>query len=301
MELESFYRTLLDNLGDGVYFVDKDRKINFWNKTAEQISGYSSAEVLGHACSENILVHIDENSNPLCLNGCPLAASMGDGTSRQSTVYMLHKDGHRVSVNVRVNPLFDENNNIVGAIEIFRENSWDIVLHQRLSDLERLSLIDELTGVGNRRFAEISLRSKFDELQRYSWQFGVIFSDIDNFKRVNDSYGHEIGDKVLKFVAGTMRESVRSMDAVFRWGGEEFIVIIPNTDATGLHNVADRIRFMVEASELAVGDERLKVTVSLGATMVKPGDDQESIVERADRFMYQSKSAGKNRVTVDNI
>jgi diguanylate cyclase (GGDEF)-like protein/PAS domain S-box-containing protein len=296
---EILLKNLLDNLGEGVYFVDTKRQISYWNKAAEQISGYSAEDVLGSVCSENILVHLDEQGNSLCQKGCPLEATIRDGLIRESTVYMLHKNGHRVSVSTIVTPLYDDDQKTVGAVEIFRENSQDLVLKERVSNFEKLSLIDDLTEIGNRRFAEITLEAKFNEFKRYGWQFGLIFADIDNFKRVNDSFGHDVGDRVLRLVAKTMKASVRSLDAVFRWGGEEFLNIISNTDYPSLTQIAERVRFMVETSELGLENERLKVTISIGATLAKAEDNPDSIIKRADDLMYQSKFAGKNRVTID--
>jgi diguanylate cyclase (GGDEF)-like protein/PAS domain S-box-containing protein len=297
---EILLKNLLDNLGEGVYFVDTKRKISYWNKAAEQISGYRAEDVLGSVCSENILVHLDEHGNSLCRKGCPLEATIRDGFIRETTVYMLHKDGHRVSVGTVVTPLYDDNQKMIGAVEIFRENSQDLILRERILSFEKLSLIDDLTEIGNRRFAEITLEAKFNEFKRYNWQFGLIFADIDNFKRVNDNFGHDVGDRVLKLVAKTLKASVRSLDAVFRWGGEEFLNIISNTDYPSLDQIAERVRFMVETSELGLEDERIKVTISIGATMVKAEDNPDSIMKRADNLMYQSKSAGKNQVTIDH-
>ena len=97
---------------------------------------------------------------------------------------------------------------------------------ERLAELERIAYIDSLTGLPNRRYAEITLHARMDELQRYGWLFGVIFIDIDNFKSVNDRYGHQCGDEVLKTVAKTLQNSVRSFDVISRWGGEEYLAVI---------------------------------------------------------------------------
>ena len=299
MKNVTFFKNVLDNVDEGVYFVDLNRKISYWNRGAEQISGYTTDNVLGSSCSDNILVHVDDKGNRLCKNGCPLACSMQDGSSRQTTVYMLHKNGHRVSVNVKVNPLVDIKGKTIGAIEIFRENSQELILKERLTTLEQLSLIDGLTEIGNRRFAQINLETKFGELRLRNWQFGLIFADIDGFKLVNDRLGHDMGDRALKFVARTMKESIRNLDSVFRWGGEEFLAIIARTDQIGLKDVAERLRLMVQSSELAVDNERLKVTISIGATLAHFEDNPETILKRVDSLMYKSKSAGKNRVTMD--
>jgi PAS domain S-box-containing protein len=219
MEQLDFYKNLLDEVSDGVYFVNREKKITYWSKAAEELSGYKSDEVIGRCCSENVLVHVDEKGNHLCLTGCPLGAVMEDGLPHDGHIFMKHKNGHRVPVHVRVKPLRDENNKIIGGVETFSDDSLQTTLKERVSNLELLSLIDGLTGAGNRRFADISLGTRINELNRYGWPFGVIFMDIDNFKKVNDTYGHYAGDEILKMLARTTNGIIRQPEtSIFRWG-----------------------------------------------------------------------------------
>jgi diguanylate cyclase (GGDEF)-like protein len=123
--------------------------------------------------------------------------------------------------------------------------------------------------------------------------------DIDHFKTVNDSYGHEAGDKALCMVANTVRHALRATDVVGRWGGEEFVAILYDTyDEHTLFRAAEKVRRLTEASHLDVNDESLSVTISLGATRLYSNDTVESVIRRADPLMYHSKLAGRNRVTV---
>ncbi len=183
MEQLDFYKSVLDEISDGVYFVNRDRVITYWNKSAEELSGYTGREVIGRHCSDNLLVHINDAGCQLCLAGCPLTATMDDAVPHEAHVFMKHKNGHRVPVYVRVKPLRDENNNIIGGVETFSDDTLENALEDRVSDLERKSLLDGLTVIGNRRFADITLSTRFNELKRYGWPFGVIFIDIDDFKR----------------------------------------------------------------------------------------------------------------------
>jgi diguanylate cyclase (GGDEF)-like protein/PAS domain S-box-containing protein len=293
-----FYKHLLDNLYDGVYFVDKDRRITYWNKGAERITGYSAAEATGKHCSDNLLMHSDKQGNVLCLSLCPLAYSISDGKERSKEVYLRHKDGHRVPVTVRVAPMTDEQGVIMGGVEIFTDNTPAALAFDRLAELERMAYLDPLTGLANRRYAEITINARLEELQRYGWRFGVIFIDIDLFKNVNDRYGHEAGDEVLKTVAKTLQNSVRSFDVVSRWGGEEYVAVIANIEAEELFVTANRCRALVEQSSLP-SKPLLKVTISVGATLALADDTVSTLVKRADELMYQSKKAGRNCVTVD--
>jgi diguanylate cyclase (GGDEF)-like protein/PAS domain S-box-containing protein len=293
-----FYRELLDNLYDGVYFVDRDRRITYWNKGAERITGYRAEEVLGRRCADNVLMHIDEGGDPLCLGCCPLAETMEDGEPRSREVYLMHKDGHRIPISVRVSSIRDKEGSIAGGVEVFTDNSPKVAVLERVKEFERLAYIDPLTGLANRRYAEISLQARFEELRRYGWPFGAAFVDIDHFKAVNDRFGHGVGDEVLKMVALTLVNSVRSFDVVGRWGGEEFIIVIANVDGAELQASAYRFRALVEQSSLPA-EIPLRVTVSVGATIARPEDTIETLLKRVDDLMYRSKAAGRNCVTVD--
>jgi diguanylate cyclase (GGDEF)-like protein/PAS domain S-box-containing protein len=298
-EIEGNFKELLDNLYDGVYCVDSRRRIIYWNKAAEQITGFQSAEVLGKHCHQNILRHMDEAGTELCEGACPLAKTIVDALPREAEVYLHHKDGHRVPVSVRITPIRDDQGRVIGAVQLFADNSSKAEMLARLDELEQLSLLDPLTKLGNRRFIEMNLRSRWDEMNRYGFSFGVIFLDIDHFKSINDRYGHDVGDNVLKMVAGALASNSRPFDVFGRWGGEEFVGILRSPDTKGLCAIAERLRTLIRSSFLIYAADRLRVTVSLGATMARQGDTPEELLRRADRLMFQSKTAGRDRVSTD--
>ena len=295
---KNFYKSILDNLYEGVYITDGSREIVYWNKEAERITGFRSDDVLGHHCFSNILMHVDEKGVNLCETGCPLASTIADGRMREAEVYLSHRQGHRIPVTVRVAPLRDSSGEIIGAVELFNDNSANVAALQRLEELEKLALIDPLTEVGNRRYSEDFLQDRLGELYRYGWQSGVIFIDIDHFKVVNDEFGHDVGDEVLRMVARTLVKSIRSFDFIGRWGGEEFVAVILNVTEKDVAAIAEKFRALVKRSKLRVGDKIVRVSVSLGATLTKPNDTVESLMKRVDQLMYQSKSQGRNRVSV---
>jgi len=290
---------LLDCLFDGVYFVDVNRRISFWNAAAERISGYSKGEVVGGCCAGNLLRHINANGHELCLDGCPLAATILDGKTRESSLFLHHKFGHRIPVSVRTSPVRDNSGNIIGAVEIFSDNSSSIQILQEFEKLKQDAYLDPLTSVGNRRYGEMNLSTRIYDMKTHDILFGVLFMDIDHFKLFNDSYGHKTGDDVLVMVAKSISSSLRKMEVVARWGGEEFIVIIPGATALIIKSVAERIRILIERSFILIGEQKLSVTVSIGATMAWPDDTSTTIVNRADQLMYLSKTGGRNRVTYD--
>ena len=183
------------------------------------------AEVLGKRCADNLLRHVDERGNSLCEGACPLSYTLGDGQLRSASVFLHHKDGHRLPVAIGVAPITDNRQNIIGAVEIFRDNSATVAALEHLKELEDLAYLDALTKIANRTYLENFIVGKFNELRRLGWSFGVIFVDVDQFKQVNDTFGHQTGDLVLKMVAQTLLKNCRSFDLVGRWGEKNFSVL----------------------------------------------------------------------------
>jgi diguanylate cyclase (GGDEF)-like protein/PAS domain S-box-containing protein len=292
------YRDLIGHIIDGLYLVDKKRKIIYWNKSAERITGYSKDDVIGHACHENILVHVDTQGRGLCRSVCPLAATIKDGNPRDAEVYLHHKQGHRVPVWVRTTQLKDSTGQVVGGAELFSDLSANNAIASKIEELERLSLIDALTQLANRRFVEMELVGRLSEMQRYQLSFGLLMLDIDFFKKVNDRYGHDVGDRVLQTVSKTMVQSARPHDLFGRWGGEEFIGIIRNVDQEGLRAVCERLRTLIANSFVKQNGGYINVTASIGATVAARDDNPESIVKRTDQLLYSSKREGRDRCTL---
>ncbi|WP_421902574.1 diguanylate cyclase [Maridesulfovibrio sp.] len=296
-----FYKEVLESLTDGVYFTNLDRKVTYWNKAAERLSGYSATEVVGKSCADNVLRHVDENGIELCIEGCPLAATMEDGEIRETNVFMHHKFGHRVPVFVRASPMRDENGQIVGAVEVFTDNSKNLDMLREMEELRKEVLTDQLTKVGNRRYASIIMERLEDSLQKEDVSFGVLFVDLDHFKNVNDTWGHHVGDLVLQMAAKTLKAALRPLDVVCRWGGEEFVILIPNIESEGLAVLAERVRMLVENSWVDHEGERISVTASFGGAVAEQGEVAESVVDRADKQVYLSKESGRNCIHIGGV
>ncbi len=289
---------ILDSLYEGVYIIDLNKNISYWNKGAEQITGFTSSEVLGVHCREDILIYTKDGVMNLCKGQCPLSQSIDDGKVRETEVYFQHKDGHKVPVLLRAVPLRGTSGKVEGVIEIFSDNSSKMAYLERMEELQKVALLDPLTGLANRRYIESALTARLHEMQRYGWTFGVIFMDTDNFKSINDLYGHEIGDKALKMVAKTLVSSSRSFDMIGRWGGEEFVAIVVNVNENKLYAVANRFLALVEQSSFMVDSKMIRITLSVGATIARKDDTIDMLLARADKLMYHSKSAGGNRLTM---
>ena len=293
----AFYRDVIDQMNDGVYFVDRARNITYWSRGAERLTGYGAAEVVGHACRDGILNHVDESGAPLCGARCPLLATMRDGACREAHVYLHHADGHRRPVWVRSAPMRGPDGEIVGAIEVFSDDSEAATIQQRLLDLQQEALTDPLTGLGNRRFLQMQLDSRVSEWQRYQIPFGVLMIDIDLFKQVNDRHGHDVGDQVLGMVARTLMFGVRGSDVIARFGGEEFVAVLPDSTREEALAVAERIRKAFEEAEVrAPNGDLLELSASVGVAAYEPGESIDAMLNRVDGALYKAKQLGRNRV-----
>lgn len=296
---DNLYEEILNSLQDGIYYLDQDRTITYWNRGAEQITGYMADQVIGKSCRNNILNHVNEQGLVLCDNHCPMAATMVDGLPREVYVYLHHSEGHRVPVQIRSTPIRDKTGTIVGAVEIFSKGTSPENAERRLRKLQHTALLDPLTSIGNRRHLESRLNIRMVDFNVNQIPFGLLFCDIDHFKSLNDTFGHNLGDKVLRMVAQTLRANIRETDTMGRWGGEEFMVILQNIDANSLLTIGEKLLNLVRQSHLTLPDDRiLSTTISIGGTLVRKDDTLESVVDRADRLMYQSKAAGRDQMTI---
>ncbi len=281
---------------EAVYVVDRDRRISYWNPAAEAITGFTAAEVVGHRCRDGILNHVDDQGRSLCKRACPLLASITHGAQVRARPYLHHRDGHRMPVVVSAAPLRDNTGDIVGAVEVFHDDSQFRSLADHIVDAERAALTDPLTGLGNRRSMESALAHAADDERRHIMRYAVLFADVDRFKPVNDRFGHDAGDLALQMVSATIRSCCRAGDAVARWGGDEFLLLTQAPDEPGALAHARRLVRLVAATRPMLGEQSVRITMSVGVAMMVPGEPPEQTVRRADTALREAKRSGRNRV-----
>ena len=297
----AFYRQLFDNLYDGVYYVDRDRKIVFWNQGAERISGLNAAEVVGKTCGEQVLDHLDQNDFHLCANRCPLVHAVETGEPTVGRVWLRHRDGWRIAVDVHIMPVHDTGGRIIGAVEVFRDASSIVALETALAKLRDLAMKDPLTKVANRRHLDDLLDLQVDMSRRAGLPFSVIMADLDHFKRVNDTWGHPVGDQVLVWFADLAKLLCRTGDTVGRFGGEELLILLPESHLDTAAAVAERLRAAVAQQAPPGGLAAGAVTVGLGVAEMTAGDTVEAILHRVDEALYRAKAHGRNRVETQSL
>ncbi|NBB93331.1 MAG: diguanylate cyclase [Gammaproteobacteria bacterium] len=166
-----------------------------------------------------------------------------------------------------------------------------------LGELERQATTDALTGLPNRRILDDRLGREIARSRRHGDPLSVVIGDLDHFKRVNDEFGHAAGDEVLHAVGETMQQHLRAEDLAVRWGGEEFLLLLPSTSLDQAVQVADKVRRAIAAVPIDCQDRAVPVTISLGAAQLAAGEEVADLVRRADDAMYRAKKAGRNRVS----
>ena len=166
------------------------------------------------------------------------------------------------------------------------------------NELARRASTDALTGLSNRSHMSDILNQEHSRYQRHGYRFGIIMIDIDHFKRVNDSHGHDVGDRVLMQMAYYLKSAVRNTDYISRWGGEEFLICCANIESDDIEPIAENIRSTIATAKFEVID---KLTVSLGCAIIQPGESTDNLIKRSDVALYQAKNNGRNQTMVSTI
>lgn len=287
---------MLDALPDGVYFVDRDRTVTYWNAAASTISGFAPKEMLGHWCGDGLLSHVDDDGRGLCGERCPLLATIGDGEVRSARVMLHHRDGHMVPVEIRAAPMRDADGNIVGAIEMFRDDTARFAEEHRVRELDVVGGTDPLTGLGNRRSLEAHLIERLAALAHRQVPLGVLVCGVEDLRAVEESHGRDAADRMLMVIADTLVHCLPGRGRLFRYGADQFVGLVSRSD---LAVFGTRLCAYVEDSRIGLEDDVLHATISVGATMAARGEDYLDVLRRAERLLSAASKAGGNCVVTD--
>jgi diguanylate cyclase len=298
-------QALLNSAADGIYGLDMEGRVTFANPAAAVLTGYTVEETLGRR-EHDLVHHMRTDGSPYPRGECPTIDALERGVTRTvSDEVFWRKDGTSFPVEYTATPITD-GDTPMGSLLVFR----DITERRRIeSELQLLNAAlveqarrDPLTGLGNRLRLEEDLVGFDARRVRYGHAYCVLLCDVDHFKAFNDRHGHQAGDGVLRAVADTLRRESRRSDAVYRYGGEEFLVLLAEQQLEAALIVARRMRDAVRELGLAHPDtEAGVVTISIGAAQCPRGDrtDPADAIRRADVALYAAKAEGRDRVVGD--
>ncbi len=289
---ERRFRILVENTSDVFWRVDADFLLQYVSPAITQLLGYPPAALKGISLFELMNNRHAESLRQRCLERLSEPAFSGEETVvMEAQTY--RQDGRAVWCEVVSMPVRDDFGEVIGWQGVTRDISQR---KHREEMLMRQAYEDELTKLCNRRrFRELG-RQEEERVRRYGRDISLILLDIDHFKKVNDAFGHDAGDMVLKAVAETLKRSVRGADVVGRLGGEEFCVLLPETDLESARLVAEKLRKYVAVLKVDIGYKTLAVTVSLGVAHAKGEEARlESLLKQSDEALYAAKRGGRNR------
>jgi diguanylate cyclase (GGDEF)-like protein/PAS domain S-box-containing protein len=295
---ERFLSTIFDSFHDAVCIVDREFSIIKFNDAYLCMLGKSAGDLSGKKCYE-----ARYGRTSLC-DGCVVEKTLRSNDPCSTEKQVTLSDGSKAWLEIHAYPIFDQSRNVTHVVEYTR----DVTNRQReeaekrdlIAKLNHLSTTDALTGLYNRRALNDILKHEIERANRYEIDLSLILIDVDNFKHINDSFGHTVGDRALKLIADALVRSLRKTDIPGRYGGDELMVILPETSLEGASSLAEKIRRTIEEIPLDLpGEKRIALAVSVGvAGCCTPLDNIDSFVALADKALYDSKLAGRNKVTV---
>jgi len=274
-------RAILETLPDLFYMYNAQNVFLRWNRKLEEVSGYTSEEIP----RMHPLDFIADTDKPQVRNAMQRVFEIGEA---EVDADLVTRSGQRLP------HLFKGRRTTIDGETVINGFAVDISERKRLEDkIKHQATHDHLTGLWNRVAFEETLRKEINRTARSASTFSLIMLDIDRFKAINDHHGHAVGDRVLQQLGELLQSRFRQSDIVARWGGEEFIALLPETRFDGARKLAEDIRKSVEAADF---QDLGPLTVSLGAVQYRAGEARREVTKRADDALYAAKHAGRNRV-----
>lgn len=279
------YRDILDGLQIGVSVLDLQRKIVFWSDGAEHITGYTRMDVLGHFCTDNILLHCNQSSCEMCTEKCPLATALHDAKPVEAVSFIHHKSGHRAPVHTWAIPLRDKHGSIIGIIQTFEGEFAVNGPNPSDQSMKEHGWLDDVTGLPNQAMMQSHLRETLGTFAELQIPFGVAFLEADELSQFRARYGQEAATSMLQVLARTLRNTVWPTDFVGRWSESRFLAILSGCGEDSLQTVGNRMLRMMASATIEWWGEELSVAVSLGRTGALAGDTVESLLQRAQQAL----------------
>lgn len=274
----------IEQTDDLISIVGTDGIIQYANESLSVHTGYNNNELIGKHTK------IFKSGLTMPETYKELWNTVLDGKVYKNTLINTKKDKQLFHEEITITPMLDEDDKIISFIVTGQDVSEKIKIEKKLI---ALATRDTLTGIYNRNKLNESISNQIANYKRYGRSFSLLMIDIDHFKNVNDTYGHDIGDYILKELTSIISKSIRVNDIFGRWGGEEFILILPEESQEGAIELATKLKDLV-ANHIFEHVE--KITISMGLSLCKENDTQDTLIKRADESLYKAKNTGRNRV-----
>lgn len=293
---ERFLNMIFNSIRDPFCIFDNEFRIIRANAAYADLKGKDIGDLIGRKCYE-VLAARERPCDQCVVEKSLLSA---DPCAKEKEI--VQHDGAEIWVEIYTYPIVDEEGRVTHVIEYTRDATArkrsEEEKIQLIAKLEHLSRTDSLTGLMNRRALTDSLVYEFDRAMRYKSDLSLILCDIDNFKEINDAFGHSAGDRALQSLSAVFMTLLRKTDLAGRYGGDEFMIILPATSLGGAESLADKLLAIVRSTDIAVrAGHSAHLSLSIGVTGVQKTDqDIEALIKRSDEAMYAAKQAGRNRV-----
>jgi diguanylate cyclase (GGDEF)-like protein len=312
---EAYQAQIVDGSSVATLVIDDRHRLTHWNRACEMLTGKLARDMIGTSqqwqafypaprpiMADLVLDSAGETAVDRFYHGRFRASALVRGGYEAEDFFPHFGEGGRWLFFTAA-PLRNARGEVVGAIETLQDVTERRRAEEALRESEeryrRLSLIDSLTGLFNSRHLHERLQAELERAARYGRAFSLLVLDCDDFKRVNDSFGHLEGDKVLQALVGVINHCLRRTDSAYRYGGEEFVVLLPEAGGEAAYALADRLRGSFATVETTAADGRsMRCTVSIGVAEYQSGDTATTLMRRADEASYQAKGAGKNCVVM---
>jgi diguanylate cyclase (GGDEF)-like protein/putative nucleotidyltransferase with HDIG domain/PAS domain S-box-containing protein len=290
-----FGQAVIEKTSDGVVFVDNRSRITFWNTGMERLTGVGSNAASGRMFVPSLFDMRDASTEPILDDQCPVARAIATGMQGVHRLRLIGRTGLHILVDMHVIPVRTSSGDSYGAAIILHDASSEASLEEQCQELHAQVVIDPLTQVANRAEFDRMLAMFVDVHQQTRMPCSLIMCDIDHFKRINDTFGHQAGDEAIKSFASVLKTMCRSGDLVARYGGEEFVVLCADcNNATAMRRAEQMRKKLNELLHVCLGNRSL--SASFGVTELQPGDTPATMLRRSDRALLMAKDQGRNRV-----
>lgn len=290
---------ILDDLPFGCYVLRPDQKVIYWNQEAERLIGYTPEEVVGKRCGELHFACSFVSGGEIPMPSCPAITAYRTERVQTMKMFMRRKNDDNLMIRNTMIPLRDGEGKVRNLVALFFPVTEDPYDDEQMQNLYEVATRDPLTCLPGRKYMESCIDEEIERYRRTGHPFALMYSDVDRFHDVNNIYGHNAGDELLRAFGHRLRSFGRRTDRFCRWGGDEFVGILQLRSEEDMRGLANRFRALSGSTEIVVDGKVISCMSAVGITLVREDDNRDSIVARADRYMFRAKAEKSIRVVTD--